>query len=638
MGDSQFDNTGHEKGSNSISETFGGISRRFRRNKKDKEHLGSEQDSSDVPPLVSGSTALPTRKLSLSVKRHPPPQQPTSLIAQISGETPQGQTPQNQSNSSEEPRSPPPSDLPPTPLPKHGDYGPPVNPKGRAEVPINGPNQNTPPSQDSSIDQTAQSKSVVTGQPKGKSQPNGESGNNLEQMSLADVQKQLMNAIKTRNILEKEREEAIESREALRREKQKAVDIAANNYSWWDHERKEKERLTNELTIANTELVEKNDSILSATAAKAALEKLLAEKTTEAENATKIKDLVVKDAQELTVEKGKLMKDLQESRKIFKETNNELRELKFEVKNKTPDTWFIDQWRALHAKIENVSRLYFLGQLKKPAGMMATRPKGPLLHKPGVYPSRKLNFLAYNYDQYLSSEEYRPLIVQAFIWWVLTNKVFDHVSRDSEGLFWAGTMRDALGALKNELRPLQHRNRDTNDPEEMKRVEADIRNSHRWRATTSVMLLSRHPANKRIQDDDILHLIDVITSSINPYIVCDKESYRLNREADLRTTLDTIITTAVDLDAEIHQQRAWIFCEQMYCDELEGTPLWGFAYNEDEMEKVPGPKHGKLGRRHTTEPSVDMIVHPALYRQGDHYGKDYSATEVLCKAKVVLGR
>ncbi|KAF1843606.1 uncharacterized protein K460DRAFT_433300 [Cucurbitaria berberidis CBS 394.84] len=329
-------------------------------------------------------------------------------------------------------------------------------------------------------------------------------------------------------------------------------------------------------------------------------------------------------------ENTKLKAEILSWQKQFEKVNQELLQTRSEVRNKVDDKWLLAQWDDLHAKIENLSHLYFVGRPTKVFGSIISRAKGSLTENSDSQASENLKRLTREHAQYTGSNTQRPLIVQAFIWWTLTNSVFNHKSSSEGGLLWAGQTREPLYSLQNELRPLESRGQSHEESRDLKRLELETQSYHKWRATTSIMLSQKDSLQRRTSSISFI-IADIITDIMKTVSPLIQDHQRPAVDQDIQKQLHTILHTAIELDSELSQQRAWIFCEQRGFDQLSGFP-----FDNDAMEMTNDLDHVKNGQTRFAEPCVELMIRPALFRAGNQYGEGYSARHVLSKAKVMV--
>lgn len=174
----------------------------------------------------------------------------------------------------------------------------------------------------------------------------------------------------------------------------------------------------------------------------------------------------------------------------------------------------------------------------------------------------------------------------------------------------------------------------------MKDLEHKLYEFHKWRATTTLMLMSHRP------DHDILNglehliedIIDEATEALRPMMKLVKDLECEPAHVELNRKLCKLIYKAIQLDLELHQQRPWIYCEQGDHARSNPSRLHGFPFDSRSMEAETEIDKARTYRSPDTESLVALVVQPALMREGNEYGEGYSMPEVICKAKVVLGR
>ncbi|OAK94929.1 hypothetical protein IQ06DRAFT_62476 [Phaeosphaeriaceae sp. SRC1lsM3a] len=344
------------------------------------------------------------------------------------------------------------------------------------------------------------------------------------------------------------------------------------------------------------------------------------------------------NAEKLGNDVAQAQEDLLDWQGRFGLVNNELLQLRSNLDKHVSDKWFQSQWKVLHTRIEAVSDQYFVGRQSRFQGSILSRGKGMRPDKLEIHPSISLTRLTNEHAWYLGSEHMRPLIIQAFIWWVLVNRIFAHMACDEWGFFWAGQSRDLLYHLKRQILPPRPRDWPQSDPVTLQRMEADARNYHTWRATTAMLLVARTSVDKRIKtvQDLIIDLVGDVLQAVSPYIVVPKGTSPGAAEDGFCKQLEAIFVEAIKTDAEMAQQRAWIYCEQWRAHR-EGDPLWGFACSPDEAEIIQTVDQSRGRRAQATGSCIELIVQPALLRDGNQYGEKYATQQVLCKAKVIAG-
>lgn len=355
------------------------------------------------------------------------------------------------------------------------------------------------------------------------------------------------------------------------------------------------------------------------------------------------RDHAANEAVKLAEENTGLREDVKTWHSRFSLVNTDLLEARADntSSSKVDDKWFGMQWGDLQVKIEALSHQYFLGRLSRPGHSILERAKGSRPEKLENQPSKAITRLTDSYSRYLKSEYDRPLLIQAFLWCVLVNSVFDHSSCNDGGFYWAGQSRSLLYHLRLEvkpIRPLRHKDAQPYTPSDVKRLEKEMKDFNKWRAETAIMMLAKEPVTKRIRNisGDLASLIAEILDEIAPYIVVTKDRPLAATEPDLKEQLRIILITAIEVDAEIARQRARIFCEQ-WRGGIDSEPFWGFPVNPEDSETITTADQKKSGAKSPANPVVELIVQPALFREGNQYGEEYDLRHALSKAKVVVG-
>jgi hypothetical protein len=338
-----------------------------------------------------------------------------------------------------------------------------------------------------------------------------------------------------------------------------------------------------------------------------------------------------------------LLEDVETWHSRFNLVNKELLEARADISSgsKVDDKWFAMQWGDLQVKIESLSHQYFLGHLSRPGNSILDRAKGSRPEKMESQPSKAITRLTNSFARYLKSDQDRPLLIQAFLWCILVNNVFDHAGYHDGGFYWAGQSRSLLYHLRLEVKPIRprrHKDAPPYTPSDEQRMEKETKDYHKWRAEMAVMMLAREPVTKRIRNisGDLVSLIAEVVDELAPYVVVSKDRPLAAIEPDLKDQLRIILTAAIETDAEIARQRARIFCEQ-WRGGIDSEPFWGFPVDPDDTETISTPDQTKGGIKTLMNPVVELIVQPALFREGNQYGEEYDVKRVLSKARVVVG-
>ncbi|ORY01416.1 hypothetical protein BCR34DRAFT_592248 [Clohesyomyces aquaticus] len=348
---------------------------------------------------------------------------------------------------------------------------------------------------------------------------------------------------------------------------------------------------------------------------------LLQEKVEEAQEFLETQDRVRQDNKALRVEVTRLVKEVENGRKS-KNLENEAPPTDLLPSNglyyRVDEQWICQHWDDLNTSIIslaldcNDARGLFHGD--SPPAKNAERRDTM-----DDFPPREVLALTQNVSKYLDSPLQRAKILQALIWNELNHQVFDHVSRYSKGLYWAGGLRHSLARLKADLRPLRRHKLILSDAEKAKEIEDRANGYQRWRAATSTLLLATMPVDERILKSEVDRLVEIIVKIIGSI------------RNDLPTRLRSIIEAAIRFDGVIQQQVPFYYVEQWTHKKIQGNPHWGFPLNDEEMKVVA--EDG--ARQKYTNPAVDLILQPALFKEGNIHGDNYYLRRVLCKAKVI---
>lgn len=157
------------------------------------------------------------------------------------------------------------------------------------------------------------------------------------------------------------------------------------------------------------------------------------------------------DVEQSLADNTRLQDDVAAWRGRWNGVNNELRHLKTGLQSSIDDKYLIKEWEDLHAKIVNISHGHFAARPAKMFGYMMSSTRGPETPGSASQPSSQLKQLTQDHTQYTGSDTQRPVIVQAFLWWLLANRIFDHMNYYGNGMYWAGQVRELLGGLEHEL-------------------------------------------------------------------------------------------------------------------------------------------------------------------------------------------
>lgn len=281
---------------------------------------------------------------------------------------------------------------------------------------------------------------------------------------------------------------------------------------------------------------------------------------------------------------------------------------------KSEEKTLIEELYALREEIRVWSERYFSGPL-------SSRSKGPHLHGArSVFAS-----LTDNYQTYLKHPEDRPLLIQAYIWSKLQQKVFSSWQKGC-GYVWAAKLGD------KQLRPLNDTLR------KAVKNETQAEEYHRWRATT-VNLLVPQVDGKWCPTFDTAPVFKIINrfcgrmrKKLRPW---STHSLRAGKEQ-----LHTIVSASVALDLKMKRQRADYRLVTFTGGKKD--QFWGYGFydsemediddDEDDMEYARRPPHTPKGRR------VELALAPALERNGNANGHIFDQSFILVKADVSCHR
>ncbi|KAF2790268.1 hypothetical protein K505DRAFT_377641 [Melanomma pulvis-pyrius CBS 109.77] len=269
---------------------------------------------------------------------------------------------------------------------------------------------------------------------------------------------------------------------------------------------------------------------------------------------------------------------------------------------KSEEKTLIEELQALRYEIRNWSEEYFSGPL-------SSRSKRPHVH------SAKDLFVSLtdNHEAYLKHHRDRPLLIQAYVWSKLQQRIFSNVQKGC-GYVWAGKLGDRkLRTINDTLRKAV-----TN--------EAQAEEYHRWRAMTVNLLVPQVDGKWRPTFDaaPVLKRISRFCSrlrrKLRPWAT---QSLRLGKDQ-----LHTIISAAVALDLKMKRQKA----DYRFVTFAGGKPnhFFGYGFYDSEMEDVDEDDHKP--RR------VELSLAPALERCGNANGHIFDQSFILIKADVSCKR
>jgi hypothetical protein len=274
---------------------------------------------------------------------------------------------------------------------------------------------------------------------------------------------------------------------------------------------------------------------------------------------------------------------------------------------KSDEKALIEELHALRYEIRIWSEEYFSGPIK-------TSSKRPHLHRA----KELFGNLTDNYNAYLKSPDDRPLLIQAFVWSKLQQKIFSNWEKGC-GYVWAGKLGDRkLRAINDTLRKAV-------------KNEEEAEQYHQWRSLTVNLLVPQVDGKWRPTFDAtpvmkrITRICTRMRRKLRPW---STQSLRSGKEQ-----LHTIISAAVALDLKMKRQLP----DYRFVTFTGGRKdqFWGYGFYESEMEDVYDDDDGYVvvkGRK------VELALAPALERCGNANGMVFEAGFMLVRADVSCKR
>lgn len=282
---------------------------------------------------------------------------------------------------------------------------------------------------------------------------------------------------------------------------------------------------------------------------------------------------------------------------------------------KSEEKTLIEELHALRYEIRIWSEEYFSGPIKASS-------KRPHLHRA----KELFSSLTDNYNAYLKNPDDRPLLIQAYIWSKLQQKIFNNWQKGC-GYVWAGKLGDKkLRTINDTLRKAV-------------KNEEEAEQYHHWRSLTVNLLVPQVDGKWRPTFDaaPVLKRISRFCSrmrrKLRPW---STQSLRTGKEQ-----LHTIVSASVALDLKMKRQRA----DYRFVTFTGGRKdqYWGYGFYESEMEDVYddedvhsnggyGTYTGAKGRK------VELALAPALERCGNANGHVFDQNFILVKADVSCKR
>jgi hypothetical protein len=288
---------------------------------------------------------------------------------------------------------------------------------------------------------------------------------------------------------------------------------------------------------------------------------------------------------------------------------------------KSDEKTLIEELHALRYEIRNWSEDFF-------SGPPPSRSKRPHMHS-----ARELfGSLTDNYKAYLKHDEDRPLLIQAFIWSKLLQRIFSNLNKGC-GYIWAGKLGDRkLRPLNDTLRkgiffPRSSLPHSAHTSLSAVKNEEQAEEYHHWRSITVNLLVPQVDGkwNPAFDAAPVLKWIRRFASRLRRKLrPWSTRSLRLGKDQ-----LYTIVSAAVALDLKMKRQRA----DYRFVTFTGGKPnqFWGYGFYESEMEDID-TEDEERGRR------VQLSLAPALERCGNANGHVFDQNFILVKADVSCKR
>lgn len=281
---------------------------------------------------------------------------------------------------------------------------------------------------------------------------------------------------------------------------------------------------------------------------------------------------------------------------------------------KSEEKTLIEELHALRYEVRIWSEAYF-------SGLVGARSKRPHLHRA----KELFGNLTDNYSVYLKNPEDRPLLIQAYVWSKLQQKIFSNWQKGC-GYVWAGKLGD------KKLRPIN----DTLRKAVKNEIQAE--EYHHWRSNTVNLLVPQIDGKWRPTFDavPVLNRISRFCSrmrrKLRPW---STQSLRAGKEQ-----LHTIVSASVALDLKMKRQRA----DYRFVTFTGGRKdqYWGYGFYESEMEDVyeddDGDGAGEYRGASVKGRRVELALAPALERCGNANGHVFDQSFILVKADVSCRR
>lgn len=282
---------------------------------------------------------------------------------------------------------------------------------------------------------------------------------------------------------------------------------------------------------------------------------------------------------------------------------------------KSEEKTLIEELQAMRHEIRIWTEEHFSGPL-------SARSKRPHMHRA----KELFGCITDNYHVYLKHPEERPLLIQAYVWTRLQQKIFNNWHKGA-GYVWAGKLGEkGLRSINDTLRKAV-------------KNEVEAEEYHLWRSLTVNLLVPQVDGRWRPTFDatPVLKRITRFCSRL-------RRKLRPWSTVSLRKgggQLHTIVSASVALDLKMKRERA----DYRFVTFTGGKKdqYWGYGFYESEMEDVHEDEddsdHGGYGITGGAQARrVELALAPALERCGNANGHVFDQSFILVKADVSCKR
>ncbi|ORY02352.1 hypothetical protein BCR34DRAFT_605586 [Clohesyomyces aquaticus] len=338
-------------------------------------------------------------------------------------------------------------------------------------------------------------------------------------------------------------------------------------------------------------------------------------------------DEAEKSLRERDEEIQRLKEENEQLRQAWTAASGNLAATRATISHVLEDRHFISSWQQLGFDIRSWASQHF--DKPPPAGSF-TRWR-----KTNWDPSKHIIELTPYWKPYISSDDLRPLLVQAFVWNMLQKHVFawpsssprGHIAAETQkpgGAYWAFDDQHCLASLNAQLKPKID---DMKNLANVSKSEAGfVKDYFDWRVANAVYIQNSYALHKD-RNANIRGLAEKITSILSPF-TDSINSYAPGVEDRFSVELYRILETAVKLDSDIWLQRAFFHpAKPRYIKNGRDN---GERFHPETMELYgnaePEPMY--------PNPEVTLVISPCLVKSGNAEGENYDVFTTLVKAQV----